>query len=105
MKVTATMRPRRSPSDRRPPSAVVSVNLGAGPILESRPPSFALCVTASVDTVTTVSATEAASVTRWGTIYPFSSFLRSLMNRQSVPCAIIFCGLLLIIPTSWRRRE
>ena len=42
MKVTATTLPRRSPSDRCPPSVLVSVNSGAGPIFASRPPSFAL---------------------------------------------------------------
>src|SRR5262249_46668216 len=37
-------------------------------------------------------------------LYPFSSFFSSLKKRQSVPWARIFCGLLLIIPTSCRRR-
>jgi hypothetical protein len=36
--------------------------------------------------------------------YPFSSFFSSLWKRQSVPWAMIFCGLALIIPASWRRR-
>ena len=37
-------------------------------------------------------------------LYPFNSFFSSLKKCQSVPWAMIFCGLLLIIPTSWRRR-
>ena len=36
---------------------------------------------------------------------PFSSCLSSLKKRQSVPCEMIFCALLLIIPTSWNRSE
>jgi hypothetical protein len=36
--------------------------------------------------------------------YPFSSFFNSFRKRQSVPWAMIFCGVLLIIPASWRRR-
>ncbi len=36
--------------------------------------------------------------------YPFSSFFSSLKKRQSVPFAMIFCGVDLIIPASWRRR-
>jgi len=36
--------------------------------------------------------------------HPFSSFFSSLRKRQSVPWAMIFCGLLVIIPISWRRR-
>lgn len=35
----------------------------------------------------------------------FSSFLNSLRNRQSVPRAMILCGLALIIPTSRRRKQ
>jgi len=34
--------------------------------------------------------------------YPFSSFLSSLRKRQSVPWAMIFCGLDLIIPAPCR---
>jgi hypothetical protein len=34
--------------------------------------------------------------------YPFSSFFSSLINRQSVPCAISLLGLVLIIPISCR---
>jgi hypothetical protein len=37
-------------------------------------------------------------------LYPFSSFFSSLKKRQSVAWAMSFCGLLLIIPASWRRR-
>jgi hypothetical protein len=37
-------------------------------------------------------------------LYPFSSFLSSLKKRQSVPWAMIFWGMLLIIPASWRRK-
>ena len=33
-------------------------------------------------------------------IYAFNSFFSSLRNRQSVPCAMIFCGLDLIMPAS-----
>lgn len=36
---------------------------------------------------------------------PFSSCLSSLKKRQFVPCEMIFCALLLIIPTSWNRSE
>jgi hypothetical protein len=36
--------------------------------------------------------------------YPFNSFLSSLRKRQSVPWAMSFWGLPLIIPTSCRRR-
>ncbi len=36
--------------------------------------------------------------------YPFNSFFSSLRNRQSVPWAMSFCGLVLIIPASCRRR-
>jgi hypothetical protein len=36
--------------------------------------------------------------------YPFNSFFSSLKNRQSVPWAISFWGLLLSIPASWRCR-
>jgi hypothetical protein len=36
--------------------------------------------------------------------YPFSSFFSALRKRQSVPWAMIFWGLLLIIPISCRRR-
>ncbi len=36
--------------------------------------------------------------------YPFNSFFSSWRNRQSVPWAMIFCGLDLIMPASWRRR-
>ncbi len=32
--------------------------------------------------------------------HPFNSFFSSLRNRQSVPCAMIFCGLDLIMPAS-----
>jgi hypothetical protein len=35
--------------------------------------------------------------------YPFNSFFNSLRNRQSVPWAMSFCGLDLIIPASWSR--
>ena len=103
MKVTATTFPRRSPSDRRPPSVLVSVNSGAGPIFDSRPPSFALWAMASVDTVTMVRATRTATVTRRRTIYPLSSRLSSLRNRQSVLCAMIFFGLDLMNPASCNR--
>jgi hypothetical protein len=37
--------------------------------------------------------------------HAFSSFFSSLKNRQSVPCAMIFCGLDLIMPASLRRSE
>jgi hypothetical protein len=37
-------------------------------------------------------------------VYPFSSFLSSLRKRQSVPWAMIFWGLVLIIPASCSRR-
>src|SRR4029078_11358301 len=33
----------------------------------------------------------------------FISFFNSVKNRQSVPCAMSFCGVDLIIPTSCRR--
>lgn len=33
--------------------------------------------------------------------YALSSFFSSLRNRQSVPCAMIFCGVELIIPTPY----
>jgi hypothetical protein len=36
--------------------------------------------------------------------YPFSSFFNSLRKRQSVPWAMSFWGLDLIIPASCRRR-
>src|SRR5262249_34113926 len=36
-------------------------------------------------------------------IHAFISFLSSLMKRQSVLWAMIFCGLALMNPTSWRR--
>jgi hypothetical protein len=36
--------------------------------------------------------------------YPFNSFFSSLRKRQSVPCSMSFCGVLLIMPASWRRR-
>jgi hypothetical protein len=36
--------------------------------------------------------------------YPFSSFFNSLTKRQSVPWAMSFCGVLLSIPTSWKRK-
>src|SRR5215813_2753698 len=36
--------------------------------------------------------------------YAFSSRLSLFRKRQSVPSAMIFCGLDLIRPTSWRRR-
>ena len=36
--------------------------------------------------------------------YPFSSLLSSLKKRQSVPWAMIFCGVLLMIPASCKRR-
>jgi hypothetical protein len=39
-----------------------------------------------------------------GVSYRFSSFLSSFRKRQSVPRAMIFWGLDLIIPTSLRRR-
>lgn len=35
--------------------------------------------------------------------YPFNSFFSSLRKRQSVPWAMIFCGVALIIPASWSR--
>ena len=84
---------------------VASVNSGAGPIFASRPPSFALWATASVDTVAAARVTRATTIARLRTIYPFSSFLSPPMNRQSVPRALMLCGLLLTIPSSWRRRE
>ena len=37
--------------------------------------------------------------------HAFSSLLSSLKNRQSVPCAMIFCGPFLIMPISFRRSE
>ena len=37
-------------------------------------------------------------------LYLFNSFFSSLRKRQSVPCAMSFCGLLVIIPASCRRR-
>ena len=37
-------------------------------------------------------------------LYPFSSFLSALKKRQSVPWVMIFCGVILIIPASCRRR-
>jgi hypothetical protein len=37
-------------------------------------------------------------------LYPFISFFRALRKRQSVPWAMICCGVDLIIPTSCRRR-
>jgi hypothetical protein len=37
-------------------------------------------------------------------LYPFNSFFSALRKRQSVPWAMIFWGLLLIIPASCRRR-
>jgi hypothetical protein len=37
-------------------------------------------------------------------LYPFNSFFSALKKRQSVPWAMIFCGVLLIIPASCRRR-
>jgi len=36
-------------------------------------------------------------------LYPFSSLFNSLKKRQSVPWAMIFWGVLLIIPASCRR--
>jgi hypothetical protein len=36
--------------------------------------------------------------------YPFSSRFSSLRKRQSVPWAMIFWGVALIMPASWRRR-
>ena len=37
-------------------------------------------------------------------VHAFSSFFNSFRNRQSVPWAMIFCGVDLIIPAScWRR--
>ena len=36
--------------------------------------------------------------------YSFNSLFNSLRRRQSVPCAMIFCGLDLISPASWSRR-
>jgi hypothetical protein len=36
-------------------------------------------------------------------LYPFNSFFSSLRNRQSVPSARIFCGLVLIMPASCMR--
>jgi hypothetical protein len=44
-----------------------------------------------------------AGTSHVGPLYPFSSFFSAVRNRQSVPWAIIFCGLLLSIPTSCRR--
>ena len=37
-------------------------------------------------------------------LYPFHSFFTSLRKRQSVPWAMSFCGLLLIMPAACRRR-
>jgi len=37
-------------------------------------------------------------------LYPFNSFFSALKKRQSVPWAMIFCGLFLIMPTSCRRK-
>ena len=37
------------------------------------------------------------------TVQPFSSRFSSFRNRQSVPWAMIFCGLDLMSPASWRR--
>ena len=37
-------------------------------------------------------------------LYPFSSFFSAVRKRQSVPWAMICCGVDLIIPTSCRRR-
>src|SRR5262245_58206109 len=45
MKVTATTLPRRSLRASGPPSVLVSVKSGAGPIFDSRPPSLAWCAT------------------------------------------------------------
>jgi len=36
--------------------------------------------------------------------YPFNSFFNSLRKRQSVPCAMISCGVFLRYPVSRRRR-
>jgi len=37
-------------------------------------------------------------------LYPFNSFFSSLRKRQSVPWAMSFCGLDVIIPASWSLR-
>jgi len=52
----------------------------------------------------TAASKEAAFPRRSDPRYLFSAFLSSLNERQSVPWAMIFCGLDLIIPISRNRR-
>ena len=130
MKVTATTLPRRSPSDRRPPSVVVSVNSGAGADLRESAAFLRLVG------ITRGRPEEQHEGSHRGNVggqlaisddhgegppcgfqlprtflpldfqfpiqlvfpYAFSSFFSSLRSRQSVPWAMIFCGLDLTMP-------
>src|SRR5215471_6731829 len=61
MNVTATTFPRRSLSDSRELSCVVSVKSGAGPIFDSRASDFAACPVAGMDQPTAMSAAMATT--------------------------------------------
>src|SRR5262249_44341480 len=61
MKVTATTLPRRSRSESRALSCVVSVNSGAGPIFDRRPSAFASCPVVGLTQPTAASAATMAT--------------------------------------------
>ena len=89
------------------PKAAVDAPLELDVMRHLRYPSCACGVGASYDSRSgraTFGGLRRAPDSRHRTCQALSSRLSSSRNRQSVPCAMSFCGVFLIKPTSCRRR-